>query len=89
MRSLLAGEESVKVFGTTTQNTTQKTTQEKILEVLREEATASRRRIAERLDGITENGVKYHLEKLKNAGRIRRIGPDRGGRWEILEGGDE
>lgn len=30
----------------------------------------SRREIAERLDGITEDGVKYHLEKLKRDGRL-------------------
>jgi ATP-dependent DNA helicase RecG len=41
------------------------------------------------LTDITEDGVKYHLDKLKDAGRIRRIGPDRGGYWGILEDGDE
>jgi ATP-dependent DNA helicase RecG len=33
--------------------------------------------------------VKYHLNKLKAAGRIRRVGPAKGGHWEVLEGIDE
>ena len=74
-----------------TQKTTQKTTQkalstaQKILAVLREDPQASRRQIAESLKDITEDGVKYHLDKLKKAGTIRRIGADKGGYWEINE----
>jgi ATP-dependent DNA helicase RecG len=37
------------------------------------------------LGGISENGVKYHLEKLKASGRIRRLGADKGGYWEVLK----
>ena len=80
---------AAKVEGTTTQKATQKTIKEKIIDILREDPAASRRGIAERLDGITEDGVKYHLNKLKDEGRVRRIGPDRGGRWEVLEDSNE
>ncbi len=66
-----------------TQKAPQNTTQ-KILQVLARNPSLSRREIAEALGGISENGVKYHLERLKTAGRIRRIGADRGGSWEIL-----
>jgi ATP-dependent DNA helicase RecG len=34
---------------------------------------------------ITEDGVKYHLNRLKTDGVIRRIGPDKGGHWEVVE----
>lgn len=68
----------------TTQKATQKTVPEQILDMLREDPSAGRREMAARLGGITEDGVKYHLEKLKADGRIRRIGPGRGGRWEVL-----
>ncbi len=63
--------------------TTQKTTQ-KILEVLRASPSVGRSEIATLLGNITENGVKYHLNKLKTEGRIRRIGPDKGGHWEVI-----
>ena len=65
-----------------TQKTTQKTTQ-KILDLLRIQPFASRKEIAAQLDDISEDGVKYHLAKLKAEGLIQRIGPHRGGRWEI------
>ncbi len=76
------GDSAVK----TTQKSTQKTTQ-KILAILRQEPSASRREIAETLGDITENGVKYHLGKLKSAGIIQRIGSDKGGHWKV--NGDE
>jgi hypothetical protein len=63
--------------------TTQKTTQ-KILEVLRASPGVGRSEIASLLGNITENGVKYHLNKLKAEGRIRRVGPDKGGHWQVL-----
>ena len=34
--------------------------------------------------GLTENGVKWNLSKLKSEGRIKRIGPDKGGYWKII-----
>ncbi len=68
----------------TTQKTTLKTTQ-KILAVLARNPAFSRREIAEELGDISESGVKYHLEKLKASGRIRRHGGAKGGYWEILK----
>ena len=35
--------------------------------------------------GITVKGVEWHLKKLKAAGRLRRVGPARGGHWEVVE----
>lgn len=46
---------------------------------------ASRSEIAEALGDITENGIKYQLNKLKKQGKIERIGPDKGGYWKILQ----
>ena len=57
----------------------------RILVLLREEPRASRQQIATTLGGITEDGVKYHLARMKAEGRIRRVGPDRGGHWEVVE----
>ncbi len=33
--------------------------------------------------GLSEIAVKKNLRKLKDLGRIRRVGPDRGGHWEL------
>ena len=34
--------------------------------------------------GMSRNGVKKVLERLKAAGRLRRVGPDKGGHWEAV-----
>jgi ATP-dependent DNA helicase RecG len=67
-----------------TQETTQETTQEKIMASLRAEPTLTRKLLAQRLS-ISEDGVKYHLNKLKAAGRIRHVGPTKAGRWEMID----
>jgi len=72
--------------GETTQKTTQETTQEKIVALLRENPQMTRRALAQQV-GITPDGVKYHLGKLREAKRIRHVGPTKKGRWEVLDGG--
>ena len=36
--------------------------------------------------GMSRNGIKKVLARLKAAGRLRRVGPDKGGHWEVVEG---
>jgi DNA-binding CsgD family transcriptional regulator len=50
--------------------TTQETTQEKIIACLRAESTLTRKLLAQRI-GISENGVKYHLNKDQAALKAR------------------
>ena len=33
--------------------------------------------------GISRQAIQKHIASLKSAGRLRRIGPDKGGRWEV------
>jgi ATP-dependent DNA helicase RecG len=67
----------------TTQKTTQKTAQ-KILELIRGNPAISRAELAVQI-GITPDGVKYNLDALRKKGALKRVGPDKGGRWEIVE----
>ncbi len=62
----------------------EKTTQ-KILDLIRENPYISRREIADNLGNITADGIKYNLSKLKREGLIKRVGPDKGGYWEIIK----
>ncbi len=55
---------------------------EKILEILQDRNTASAREIAEVL-GLTPRAVEKHIAALKASGRLRRVGPDKGGHWEV------
>ena len=34
--------------------------------------------------GITRSTVQKHLSNLKSAGKLRRVGPDKGGHWEVI-----
>lgn len=35
--------------------------------------------------GLTPRAVEKQLAKLKEQGRLRRVGPNKGGHWEVLE----
>ncbi len=64
------------------QKTAQKSSQ-KILALLRADPELTIAVLGARL-GLSGRAVKNHLAKLKDQGRLRRIGPDKGGRWEAL-----
>lgn len=69
----------------TTQETTLKTTQEtpqKILQALKANPYLTQKQLAQHC-GMTSDGVKYHLTKLKQAGKIERIGATKGGYWQV------
>lgn len=36
--------------------------------------------------GLSVSGVEKNIRELKAAGRLRRVGPDKGGHWEVVEG---
>ena len=74
--------------GRTAQETTQETTQEQIVTLLSQYPAMTRKALADRI-GITPDGIKYHLAKLKEAGRIRHVGSTKKGYWKILSDGDE
>lgn len=57
---------------------------EKILALLKAEPRLAAREIAERLE-ITQRAVEKQIAKLREDGRLRRIGSARGGHWEVRE----
>ncbi len=73
-----------KTTGKTTGKTTQKTTADRILDCFRTAPESTQRAVAERL-GLTPDGVKYHIRRLKAAGRLRRVGSGPTGHWEVVE----
>jgi ATP-dependent DNA helicase RecG len=66
-----------------TQKSTQKSSQ-KILELMRDDPTITIADLALRI-GITEWAIKKQIRKMKAQGRIQRIGPDKGGCWQVTE----
>ena len=63
---------------------TQKTTAERIIEEIRKHPFTTRELLAEVI-GITHDGIKKQLDKLKKAERIRHVGATKKGHWEIIE----
>lgn len=59
-------------------------TQKDIIEFLIQNPNAGRVEIASQLGNITEDGVKYNLKVLQEKGVLKRIGPAKGGYWEIV-----
>ena len=57
-------------------------TREKILRLIKEGPLITTSEIAEKA-GLSPKGVEWNIGKLKKEGCIKRIGPDRGGHWEI------
>ena len=55
---------------------------EKILDLLQSTPTLSAKALADRL-GISSRGVEKQINLLKAAGKLRRIGPAKGGYWEV------
>lgn len=69
------------------QNTSQKDSQntsQKIIECMKDNPATTIRELS-LSTGLSDRGIKNHIYKLKNHGKIRRIGPDRGGHWEVVE----
>lgn len=60
------------------------TTADKIIALIRLNPRHSARSLAESI-GISAKGVEKQLAKLKSVGIIRRVGPDKGGFWEIIK----
>lgn len=75
----------------TTQKTTQKLTaqQRSIIDYLSTHPYASRKELSKNIIDITENGIKYNLNRLQQIGLLKRVGPDKGGHWEVIENIEE
>ncbi len=98
LRALTAkGEAAAGTAGKTAKKTTKKTTKktspattrepqsaERILAVIRAMPDVTVREMAE-ATGLSVDGVNWNIRKLKTTGRLRRVGPDKGGHWEVVD----
>jgi predicted HTH transcriptional regulator len=56
----------------------------KILDILKQEEHLTIPELA-RLIGVTERSIERNIRKLQDQGLLRRIGPAKGGHWEVIE----
>lgn len=78
---------TTKTTAKTTAKTTTKTTSDienRILSIIRENPKITVKSIS-RMVEITEDGIRYHIKKLKKQGLLEYIGASRSGHWEIKD----
>ena len=83
LRTLMA---KGKAYGAANEKSSQKSSQksdQKILSIMKSMPDITMAEIAN-ATGLSIAGVKKNIRKLKDANLIRRIGPDKGGHWEIV-----
>ena len=66
-----------------TETGTEKTV-DKIIQIIKGNPQITSRAIAQMLS-MAHSGVAKHLRNLQNSGIIRRVGPQKGGHWEVIE----
>ena len=77
---------SGQTSGGTTQKSVQKSVQkrvQKIVDFMSENPNITTQEMANLL-GINRSIVARHIKTLQEKGIIQRVGPDKGGHWEIL-----
>jgi len=57
-------------------------TREKIIDLIKNNPEITTNELAKEL-AITVKGVEWNIKKLKQEGKIKRIGPAKGGHWEV------
>ena len=81
-----SGSEKIKIGSEKTEVSSEKKqkSSEKILIMISKTSAITTEQMAARL-GISTRAVEKHLSNLKAKGLLRRIGPDKGGHWEVVE----
>lgn len=57
---------------------------EKILQIIANNPYVTTKELSE-IIGLSIAGIEKNMRQMKEKGLIRRIGPDKGGHWEVLE----
>ncbi|MEA1949040.1 MAG: winged helix-turn-helix transcriptional regulator [Thermodesulfobacteriota bacterium] len=55
-----------------------------MLRRIKENPSITRKELASLLN-LTVKGIDWKIKQLKDSGILRRIGPDKGGHWEVVE----
>ena len=74
--------EQVKVTEKVAEKVTE--TQQKIIEAIKSNPYLTQTELAD-IVGISRMHINRNMAKLQNMGRLKRVGPDKGGHWEIIE----
>ncbi|MBI4154312.1 putative DNA binding domain-containing protein [Candidatus Woesearchaeota archaeon] len=74
------------VFKRATEKTVEKTV-EKILGLMKTSPKITQKELVQKT-GLTRRGIEWNISKLKKEGKIKRVGPAKGGHWKVLKQND-
>jgi ATP-dependent DNA helicase RecG len=77
------GEESREKSKQKSREKSKQKNSDRLLALIRQKATVTTEELMTALE-LSRAGVQKIIRKLKKAGRLRRIGPDKGGHWEVV-----
>lgn len=58
--------------------------QRKIVDYMKDNPSIAKKELAE-IIGISTTAIDKNIETLKKKGILKRIGPDKGGKWQVTE----
>jgi ATP-dependent DNA helicase RecG len=58
--------------------------QRKIIELIRQDPSISKKALSGKI-GISSTAIDKNIDQLKKKGLLKRVGPDKGGHWELME----
>ncbi|MBI5872871.1 MAG: winged helix-turn-helix transcriptional regulator [Candidatus Omnitrophica bacterium] len=61
--------------------------QRKIFDLVKENPYISKKELSDKV-GISTTAIDKNISQLKKKGLLKRVGPDRGGYWEIQRGNE-
>ena len=79
----IAVAETVTITDKKTIEKTNKKTSRKILSIMKSMPDVTLAELAN-ATGLSVAGVRWNIRKLKDANLIRRVGPDKGGHWDVV-----
>ncbi len=59
--------------------------QKKIIKLIKDNSAISKKELSHKI-GISTTAIDKNISQLKKKGLLRRIGPDKGGHWEVVVG---
>ena len=80
-------EENPQIEGGTTKGSAEKTvekTVEKILALIKENPQITQIELSKQI-GLSRRGIEWNISQMKRNGLITRVGPAKGGRWQVLK----
>ena len=72
----------------TVEETVEKTVEETVAKIIIELIISNPKVVTKSMmiaTGLSRRGVEYQLNRLKESGKIERIGPNKGGYWKLLD----